>query len=50
MLATKPEIRARFETFAFEPLVWSKAKILANAQSKAVIYQQLAQQGNINLD
>ncbi len=45
-----PGIRARFETFAFEPLAWSKAEILANAQSKAVTYQQLVQQGNISLD
>ncbi len=45
-----PGRRARFETFAFEPLSWSKAEILTNAQSKAVTYQQLVQQGNISLD
>lgn len=45
-----PAIRARFETFAFDALNWSKAEILANAQAKSVVYQQLVQQGNISLD
>ncbi|MES1976725.1 MAG: tripartite tricarboxylate transporter substrate binding protein [Pseudomonadota bacterium] len=45
-----PGIRARFETFAFEPLAWPKAEILANTQAKAVVYKQLVQQGNISLD
>ncbi len=45
-----PGIRARFETFAFEPLSWSKAEILSNAKAKAVVYKQLVHEGNISLD
>ncbi|MDB5929962.1 MAG: putative Bug-like extra-cytoplasmic solute receptor, family [Polaromonas sp.] len=45
-----PAVRARYDSFAFEPLSWSKADILANAQAKSATYQQLVQQGNISLD
>lgn len=45
-----PGIRSRFDSFAFEPLGWSRAEILTNAQAKSATYQQLVQHGNISLD
>ena len=45
-----PEIRARFDTFAFEPLAWSPEEITRNAQAKSKIYGELVQRGNISLD
>ena len=45
-----PEIRARFDTFAFEPLAWSPEEITRNAQAKSKIYGELVKRGNISLD
>jgi len=45
-----PEIRARFDTFAFEPLAWSPDEIRRQAQIKSKIYGELVRQGNISLD
>ena len=45
-----PEVRERFNTFAFEPLNWSHADILKQAEIKSRQYQQLIQKANISLD
>jgi tripartite-type tricarboxylate transporter receptor subunit TctC len=45
-----PEIRARFDTFAFEPLAWSPEEIERNAQAKSKVYGELVRRGNISLD
>ncbi|MGR4868772.1 Bug family tripartite tricarboxylate transporter substrate binding protein [Variovorax sp. LARHSF232] len=45
-----PEIRARFDTFAFEPLAWSPEEITRNAEAKSKIYGDLVKRGNISLD
>ena len=45
-----PEIRARFDTFAFEPLAWSPEDIERNAQAKSKIYGDLVKRGNISLE
>jgi tripartite-type tricarboxylate transporter receptor subunit TctC len=45
-----PDIRARFDTFAFEPLAWSPEEITRNAEAKSKIYGELVKRGNISLD
>ncbi|MFD0879713.1 Bug family tripartite tricarboxylate transporter substrate binding protein [Variovorax dokdonensis] len=45
-----PEIRSRFDTFAFEPLAWSPQEIRAQAQAKSKVYGELVKRGNISLD
>jgi len=45
-----PEIRARFDTFAFEPLAWSPEEIERNAEAKAKVYGELVRIGNISLE
>ena len=45
-----PEIRARFDTFAFEPLAWSPEEITRNAEAKSKVYGELVKRGNISLD
>lgn len=45
-----PEIRARFDTFAFEPLAWSPEQIRREAEAKSRIYGDLVQRGNISLE
>jgi len=45
-----PEIRARFDTFAFEPLAWSPDEIRKQAQVKSTVYGELVKAGNISLD
>jgi len=45
-----PEIRARFDTFAFEPLAWSPEEITRQAEIKSKIYGDLVKRGNISLD
>ena len=45
-----PEIRARFDTFAFEPLAWSPEEIERNAEIKSKIYGELVRRGNISLE
>ncbi|MDM0065764.1 tripartite tricarboxylate transporter substrate binding protein [Variovorax sp. J31P207] len=45
-----PEIRARFDTFAFEPLAWSPEEIERNAEVKSKIYGELVRRGNISLE
>ncbi|MEJ7688514.1 MAG: tripartite tricarboxylate transporter substrate binding protein [Variovorax sp.] len=45
-----PEIRARFDTFAFEPLAWSPEEIERNAKAKSGVYGDLVRRGNITLE
>ncbi|MFT4268399.1 MAG: tripartite tricarboxylate transporter substrate binding protein [Xenophilus sp.] len=45
-----PEIRARFDTFAFEPLAWSPEEIARQAEIKSKVYGELVRRGNISLD
>lgn len=45
-----PEIRARFDTFAFEPLAWSPEEIGRNAEAKSKTYGELVRRGNISLE
>jgi tripartite-type tricarboxylate transporter receptor subunit TctC len=45
-----PEIRARFDTFAFEPLAWSPEEIQRQAEAKSKVYGELVRRGNISLE
>jgi len=45
-----PEIRARFDTFAFEPLAWSPEEIARQAEAKSKVYGELVRRGNISLE
>jgi tripartite-type tricarboxylate transporter receptor subunit TctC len=45
-----PEIRARFDTFAFEPLAWSPDEIRRQAEIKSQLYGDLVRRGNISLE
>jgi len=45
-----PEVKARFNTFAFETLTWSPDEIRKNAEAKSKIYEQLVKRKNISLD
>jgi len=46
----EPDIRERFNTFAFEPLAWSPDEIARNAEAKSRTYEQLIKRANITLD
>lgn len=45
-----PEVKARFNTFAFESLTWSPTEIRRNADLKFKTYEQLVKRKNISLD
>ena len=45
-----PEVRAKFDTFAFEPLAWSPDEIRKQAEAKGKVYEQLVKRKNISLD
>jgi tripartite-type tricarboxylate transporter receptor subunit TctC len=47
---TDPEIKSRFDTFAFEPISWTPEEISRNAEVKSKVYEQLVKKANINLD
>lgn len=47
---TDPEIKSRFDTFAFEPISWSPEEISRNAEAKSKVYEVLVKKANINLD
>jgi len=47
---TDPEVKARYNTFAFETLTWSADDIRKNAEAKSKIYDQLVKRKNISLD
>ena len=45
-----PEIKSRFDTFAFEPISWSPEEITRNAEVKSKVYEQLVKKANISLE
>jgi tripartite-type tricarboxylate transporter receptor subunit TctC len=45
-----PEVKARFNTFAFETITWSPAEIRRNADLKTKTYEQLVKRKNISLE
>ncbi len=45
-----PDVRARFDTFAFETLNWSSQEIERQAQIKSGIYADLVKRKNISLE
>ena len=45
-----PDVKAKFETFAFETITWSPDQIRQNAEAKGKIYQELVKRKNISLD
>ena len=46
----EPDIRARFDTFAFETLDWSPQEIRRQVELRSVLYEGLVRRGNISLD
>jgi len=47
---SEPDLKARFDTFAFENIAWSPAQIERQAGVKAKVYSELVQRKNISLD
>ena len=47
---TDPEIKSRFDTFAFEPISWSPEEIARNAEAKSKVYEELVKKANISLE
>ncbi len=47
---TDPEIKARFDTFAFEPISWSPDEIVRAAEAKSKVYEQLVKKASISLE
>ncbi len=45
-----PEIKARFDTFAFEPISWSPEEIAHAAEAKSRVYEGLVKKANISLE
>jgi tripartite-type tricarboxylate transporter receptor subunit TctC len=45
-----PEVKAKFDTFAFETITWTPEQIRSNAQAKGKIYEELVRRKNISLD
>ena len=45
-----PDVKAKFDTFAFETITWSPDQIRQNAEAKVKIYQELVKRKNISLD
>ena len=45
-----PEVKARYNTFAFETITWSPADIRKQADIKFKTYEQLVKRKNISLD
>ena len=46
----EPDIKARFDAFAFEPLAWTLEEIVRQAEAKSRIYEALVQRKNISLE
>ena len=46
----EPEVREKFQTFAFEPLSWPVEEIQKQAAIKSEQYKLLIQKANISLD
>jgi tripartite-type tricarboxylate transporter receptor subunit TctC len=47
---TDTEVKARFDTFAFEPIAWSPEEIGRNAEAKSKVYEELVKKANISLE
>ena len=47
---TDPELRTRFDTFAFEPISWSTDEIVRQTEAKSRLYEQLVKKASINLE
>lgn len=45
-----PEVKARYNTFAFETITWSPEDIRKNADLKSKVYEQLVKRKNISLE
>jgi tripartite-type tricarboxylate transporter receptor subunit TctC len=45
-----PEIKARFDTFAFEPITWTPEEITRGVEAKSKVYDVLVKKANISLD
>ena len=45
-----PDVKARFNTFAFEAITWSPEEIRKNAEAKGKVYEALVKRKNISLD
>jgi tripartite-type tricarboxylate transporter receptor subunit TctC len=45
-----PEVKARFDTFAFEPISWSPDEITRATEVKSKVYEQLVKKANISLE
>jgi tripartite-type tricarboxylate transporter receptor subunit TctC len=46
----EPDVKARFDTFAFENIAWSPVEIEKQAALKGKVYSELVQRKNISLD
>lgn len=46
----EPDVKARFETFAFETLTWSPQEIERQAQAKSAVYAELVKRKSISLE
>jgi tripartite-type tricarboxylate transporter receptor subunit TctC len=46
----EPDVKARFDGFAFEPIAWTPQEIVRNAETKSKVYAELVRRGNISLD
>jgi tripartite-type tricarboxylate transporter receptor subunit TctC len=46
----EPDLKARFDTFAFENIAWTPAEIERQAGLKGKVYSELVQRKNISLD
>jgi len=46
----EPDVRQRFDTFAFEPINWAPEEITRRAEAKSKVYEQLVKRANISLD
>ena len=49
-VVSSPDVKARLDSFAFEPISWSAQEIGDNAQAKSTIYKDLIERANISLD
>jgi tripartite-type tricarboxylate transporter receptor subunit TctC len=46
----EPDVRQRFDTFAFEPINWTPEEISRRAEAKSKVYEQLVKRANISLE
>jgi hypothetical protein len=45
-----PDVKARYNTFAFETITWSAEDIRKNADMKSKVYEKLVARKNISLE